>query len=614
MSDIYTSLHATPRRKRTLPEDDDNVLTPKRLRTAPPTPPATITRRSAKSKPAATPLPPHLSRLHSVQTALQHALSHALATCAISPSSDTGIVRSVLNHISLSTYSGLTTKFDIDDLRRLCWLWEWDGKTLPSSAESRTKRDVKDDEDNPFLEDKPVPAAPPKDWTRGSMGFVLSQTTHFSKVTGTRIPAYGIGIEVEMDIDKDMGEGMAAVARWTTASETRRQEIRSKLDSWVQLHPGTAPVPNIPMALLPPLPTPAKPSKLTRLLASSSPKSPSAASILARPTSPTPSFSRSPTKSPTKRPMSQREFAIPFPVTPSSRIGTPSKNTVLFPQTPSSRHSLTEESLMTPTSLRTPTSSFATPSSSSSTSSLPSTPVHQRGPDAATAPATPSTSRRQALYDRIRQRSLQSTPTKIAPGSLGKTSGMTKEQLMKLSQEETRRRCLLGRLGGIAESVWMLFSNPASSSAALLATRKRRSLPAHDVATAILKSSPVPISLAEAEESLNLLAKLCPFFLRKIVIAGEDWLEMPSATTLADNVEGSAGPSTAPSSPTKSKAPAHSLKAPGSPLKVPGSPGKGRKTESIEELVTRSPRRVKKEGGGLREVREIIRRELEMQD
>lgn len=78
-------------------------------------------------------------------------------------------------------------------------------------------------------------AAPPKDWTRGSMGFVLSQTTHYSKASGTRVPAYGIGIEVEMDIDKNLGEGMAAVARWTAASESRRQEIKTKLETWAKV-------------------------------------------------------------------------------------------------------------------------------------------------------------------------------------------------------------------------------------------------------------------------------------------------------------------------------------------------------------------------------------------
>lgn len=252
-------------------------------------------------------MPAHLARLDTIQTALQHALSHALATCAVSPSSDTGIVRNVLNHLSLTTYTGLTTKFDLDDLKRLCWLWEWDSKALPppktqvtdeeenpflvSGSKSPTKTPSKpkhvdddnpflvsgsrstaktpsklkhNDDNNPFLDDptptksKPgifpakgkTPAKPtddqnpfleaetdagPKDWTRGSMGLIISPTTHFSKNAGKRVPAYGIGIEVEMDLDKDMGGGMAAVARWTSASEARRTEFRAKLHRWVEV-------------------------------------------------------------------------------------------------------------------------------------------------------------------------------------------------------------------------------------------------------------------------------------------------------------------------------------------------------------------------------------------
>ena len=141
-----------------------------------------------------------------------------------------------------------------------------------------------------------------------------------------------------------------------------------------------------------------------------------------------------------------------------------------------------------------------------------------------------------------------------------------------------------------------LFSNPASSSANT-GVRKRRTLPTSDVAAAVLKSSPVPVSTAEAEESLDLLVKLCPFFLKKLVIAGEDWLEMPSNSLNTDGTE--------PSSP---------LKVPSSPSKIPSSPGSHRPIDSVEELVTRSPKRIKREGGGLREVRERIRKELEMQD
>ena len=109
-----------------------------------------------------------------------------------------------------------------------------------------------------------------------------------------------------------------------------------------------------------------------------------------------------------------------------------------------------------------------------------------------------------------------------------------------------------------------------------------------------MKSSPVPISNAEAHESLGLLTTLCPFFLKEMNIAGEEWLEMPApASSAAENVE---------RSPCK-------LAAPPSP----GPPVKG-KDESAKEVLTRSPRRVKKEAGGLRDVREIIRKELEIQD
>ncbi|KAI0053057.1 hypothetical protein FA95DRAFT_1552940 [Auriscalpium vulgare] len=575
MSDLYTALRVSPRKKRALSDsDDDTTLTPKRLRTAPISPPKSV----RKAKPAtadASSLPTNLSRLFKVQTALQHALSHAMASCAVSPSSDTGIVRNVLNHHSLNAYSGLTVRFDVDDLRRLCWLWEWPGDALPPTKSTSLAAD----DENPFLEFEPP--AQPKDWTRGAMGFAISPTTHMSKSAGVRVPAYGIGIEVEMDLDKDMGSGMAAVARWTAASETRRYEVLTKLRRWSELHPDTNPVPNIPMADLPQLIIPAKPSTLTRLLASSSPKATSSVKILETPPSPTARMKRSsPLKSPVKRSSAAREFAIPFPITPSSRTASPSKNSVLFPQTPSRRSQANDFGLLTP---KTPSLS---PSRSDTSDSLPSTPVHQRGANAATAPDTPSSSRRQALYERIRQKSLTSTPTKA--GSETPRGKMSRDQMLKMSQEELRRRVLLGRLGGVAESVWMLFAGPNGTGTPT--TRKRRALPSSDVVAAVLKSSPVPISAAEARESLTMLTTLCPFFLKELNITGQDWLEMPAP----------AQASTDPATPTKS---------------VPKSPGSSRKKdESAEELLTRSPRRVKKDGGGLREVRERIRREMELHD
>ncbi len=92
------------------------------------------------------------------------------------------------------------------------------------------------------------------------------------------------------------------------------------------------------------------------------------------------------------------------------------------------------------------------------------------------------------------------------------------------------------------------------------------------------------MSAAEAQESLAILTSLCPFFLKPLHVDGQEWLEMPAS--------------------------AH----PSYERPVPTSPGTSRGKEASAEVLARSPRRVKKEAGGLREVRERIRREIELQD
>lgn len=139
---------------------------------------------------------------------------------------------------------------------------------------------------------------------------------------------------------------------------------------------------------------------------------------------------------------------MPFPIAkPNFTKASPSKPLLL--QTPSRRkHVDPLAGLLTP---QTPARKRL---QSEGSDALPTTPVHQRGPDAQTAPSTPSTSRRQALYDRVRLKSLTSTPVKAKSAQVvgGK---LTRDQIQKLGQEEIRRRCLLGRLGGVAESTWM---------------------------------------------------------------------------------------------------------------------------------------------------------------
>jgi hypothetical protein len=71
------------------------------------------------------------------------------------------------------------------------------------------------------------------------MGLIITPATHFLKAENRRVPAYGIGIEVEMDIDRDLPGGMAAVARWTSSAETRREEFRKKLLRWLEVGTGS---------------------------------------------------------------------------------------------------------------------------------------------------------------------------------------------------------------------------------------------------------------------------------------------------------------------------------------------------------------------------------------
>lgn len=94
-------------------------------------------------------------------------------------------------------------------------------------------------------------------------------------------------------------------------------------------------------------------------------------------------------------------------------------------------------------------------------------------------------------------------------------------------------------------------SHTQTSSTTLSVARKRRTMQLPVVVRALVSSAAVPISegldafiagdiitndvcLADAQESIKMLMALCPFFLRPLVIAGEDWLEMPAANTCVD--------------------------------------------------------------------------------
>ncbi|GMK53482.1 hypothetical protein CspeluHIS016_0100680 [Cutaneotrichosporon spelunceum] len=168
--------------------------------------------------------------------------------------------------------------------------------------------------------------------------------------------------------------------------------------------------------------------------------------------------------------------------------------------------------------------------------------------------------RKKALFARIKARSAKPTLSEslVAGSSVLHRPGM----------EELKRRATLSRLESIAEGVWMMFAAPPPGSGSGTPRARRRALPLSEVAETIVQSSKTPISTAEAEASLQLLVDLCPFFLGSKRVGRNDWLELKAEVQPSPSI----------------------LSSPG--LAGPASPGRVRRT------------------GGLREVRERIRREL----
>lgn len=331
---------------------------------------------------------------------MQHALSHALATSGISPTEDKGRIPNVINHLALRKQG-----YQLDDLKRLCWIWSWNGVSVDKQPA------LEEEEDNPFM----VSPLQEKDWCIGSFGVIVTPTTLFSKEQGKRIPVYGIGVEVEMDLNKGLTDGMAAVARWTADGTSRKAAVHKKLTKWVSLHTKISPLPLPPMTRLPKLEQPGSSQVFAIPQATSRPSSPTKLLQLIKTTpSSTPRRRASPVKG--KRantdPSARLTDLIPFPIEPGQ-----------VPQTPSRKVLDTKD--------------IATPSSRSA------------GGDDRNL-RTPASERRSALYERVRQRSLSNTPT-----SSPSKSAALKDGFKAMSASLMKRRCLLGRLPGIAESVWM---------------------------------------------------------------------------------------------------------------------------------------------------------------
>ncbi|KAG8763006.1 hypothetical protein FRC11_006476 [Ceratobasidium sp. 423] len=605
------------------------------------------------------PLPSHLSRIIATHTAIESTLSLSLATSSRAPSQLTGQLPAITNTVALES-AGLRVRCGVEELRRLCWLWEWDGCTLPRSDDGDRKRTVRSvgpvedsSEDNPFLDSDtprkpaPAPTPPPADWVRGGMGLIVTPTTQLQRAEGRRVPAYGIGIKVEVTSDESVGVALSAVAKWTADSHLRRKEITDKLHQWVKLHevsqvtpkangktkrlrpPSPVPIPPIPFADLPPLSSiPITSTPSTQRIVQTPSKG--MFSTPSRGTISTPTFARRQGGFATPSSSGRSIFATPSHrkggifATPTSvhRSGaeTPSTGKRIFdgapPMTPTTRAAGVP---LPPTPAATP--SLYSSSASESGDSRPCTPctnrvlfkaVHSnidpqtpRKDKDATA-SVPMTPRQAAMAERLRKRALATPSGKTTIVTLGYDAETDTVRTAEATPAELRRRCLLARLPDAAETLLAMFAS-------------RRIIPLKEAARSVVSASRV--TTQEAEDEIRMLADMCPKFLRIRVVERDEWVERGTGITTGKAAKLASPGGTKNSAQVVSSPARKGASSPGA--KVPATPARaGSRSTGASKLATASPsgaspasatpRKAKEtEVFGLREIRELVRHELE---
>ncbi|CAK9780407.1 hypothetical protein CC85DRAFT_283529 [Cutaneotrichosporon oleaginosum] len=475
-----SSLPPTPQTRRRRDDDDDDDSQDSQ----PPAKRQLVAPRSS--------LPEHLANLLTLHHAFNIALSlHIAQHPPVLPPHSASATRVGVPNVT--TFHALRSvvertagrRFGREELARLAWLWTWDGESLPADTE----------DDNPFLVRPAVESV-------SGLSYLITVTRTLE--AGRRVHTHGIGIELEIQAgetrqlllggapgglgNRGQGGGMRLMGRWNAGADLRQDEVRRRLERWVELNGGE----------VTPLETAHLPTPTTRT--------------------------------------SGRSAIPPIPLLPLPK----------FPSVPSAGNLFSS-----------PAMSEMGLTSSPKKPTLLSDPFEIKEKPAAGTPEE----RKKALFARIKARS---RPT--FSESLASSSGVIHR---RSDQEELKRRATLSRLEGVAEGVWMMFSAPPPGSGSGTPRARRRALPFSEVAETVVQSSKTPISIAEAETSLQMLVDLCPFFVTSKRVGRHDWLELRAEP---------------PSSPGSV------LSSPG--IAGPASPGRVRRT------------------GGLREVRERIRREL----
>ncbi|RSH93519.1 hypothetical protein EHS25_007875 [Saitozyma podzolica] len=444
----------------------------------------------------ATPLPPHLQTLLTLHHAFNLALSLHIAThppiLPPHPPTATKVqLPNLTNFLALRETVERTSgrRFGLPELGRLAWIWRWDGESLPSERTVSTRQ--KEEKANPFLVSSDEPSC--DTLALAGLTYLITPTRTMEPHTGRRVYTHGLGIELELRPgetrqmlhngaeggigNKGQGGGMGAVGRWNVGGEAREDVVRQRLEKWIELNGGweppaktDLPTPtstNSERCSIPPIPLlPLPPLPSSTLLP--------AANLFASATQSSPGLASLPKENSSTKGAAPAGLADPF-VLEDKRDA---KGKVVRPGSVEERRQAMMDRLR--------------PSDQSKVELVQAGAAHARLGD--------QTRNETAHVDRRATGSSQATQH---PESTGK-----------------RRR---GRMDDV------LRPSPGPSTLPTPPRGRRKAIPLSEAAEVIVKSSKTPISTAEAQTSLQMLTKLCPFFLTLKTVARQEWIEMPLA-------------------------------------------------------------------------------------
>jgi hypothetical protein len=221
-------------------------------------------------------------------------------------------------------------------------------------------------------------------------------------------------------------------------------------------------------------------------------------------------------------------------------------------------------------------------------------------------PSVPMTPRQAAMAERLRQRGLATPSGKTTTITLSYDAETDTVRTAEATPAELRRRCLLARLPDAAETLLSMFTS-------------RRVIPLREAARSIVSASRV--TTQEAEDEIRMLAEMCPKFLRIRIVERDEWVERGAGITTGKSAKlaspgGSKSAAQPMSSPARKSVSGPGVQVPSTPSRTgsrsAGNPKLAAGSPSGTSLVSSTPRKAKEtEAFGLREIRELVRRELE---